>query len=158
MKRKILIGGIITAFIAVFSFFAFDQITPDEIENAPEWMPLQSALEQASETDRLVMIDIYEVGCQFCKAMDREVYPSPTIRSILDRDFLPVKLNGHSDNKLVFNGEEMSEKEFASQMGVTAYPFTILMDAEGNVIDRNRGYLNVVNFSRFLNEAVAEKS
>lgn len=158
MKRKVIIGLGIAVFIGIFAYFSFDQITPKEIENSPEWIPLQEALNQASASNRLVMIDIYEVGCQFCRAMDREVYPSPSIRAILDRSFYPVKVNGHSDNLLVYMGEEMSERQFASKMGVTAYPFTVVMDHEGNVIDRRRGYQNVVSFSRFLNNAVEKNS
>jgi thioredoxin-related protein len=157
MKRKAIIGSVLAAFILIFVYFSFSQIVPQEIENAPEWMPLQTALEQASVDNRLVMIDIYEVGCQFCRKMDRETYPAPSVRAILDRAYHPVKVNGHSDNQLVFNGEEMSEREFASKMGVTAYPFTVIMDADGNVIDRRRGYQDVVGFSRFLNNAI-EKS
>ncbi len=158
MNRKAIIGLLIALFIGIFAYFSFNQITPEDIENAPEWMPLQSALDEAAANNRLVMIDIYEVGCQFCRAMDREVYPSPTIRAILDRSFYPVKVNGHSENKLIFMGEEMSERDFASRMGVTAYPFTVVMDGEGNVIDRRRGYQDVVGFSRFLNSTVEKSS
>lgn len=158
MSRKTIIGAIIAVFIGVFIYFSFSQITPEEIENAPDWIPLHIAMDQASANDRLLMIDIYEVGCRFCRMMDREVYPAPTIRTILDRGFYPVKVNGHSEKKLVFNGQEMTEKEFASRMGVTAYPFIVVMDAEGNVIDRRRGYQDVVGFSRFLNAAAEKKS
>ena len=158
MNRKVVIGLIITIFIGIFAYFSFSQIMPEEIENAPEWMPLNEAIKQAAEHDRLVMIDIFEVGCQFCRAMDREVYPSPTIRTILDRDFYPVKINGHSEQMVTFLGEEMRERDFASRMGVTAYPFVVIMDGEGNVLDRRRGYQDVVGFSRFLNSSVQRES
>ena len=139
-----------------FVYFAVQQIQPEEIENAPEWVSLQEALERASAEDRLVMIDIYEVGCKFCRAMDREIYPSPSVRSVLDREYVPVKINGHSEAMLNFLGEEMSEKDFALRMGVTAYPFTVLMDANGNVIDSRRGYQDIVTFTRYLRGAVEE--
>lgn len=154
MKRRILIGLGALLFFAVFIYFSARQIQPEEIENAPEWISLEQALEQASEENRLVMIDIYEVGCKFCRAMDREIYPSPSVRAVLDRDFVPVKVNGHSDEILRFLGREMSQKDFAVQMGVTAYPFTVLMDADGNIIDSRRGYQDIVTFSRFLRDAV----
>lgn len=155
MKRKLIIVSLLTVFIGIFAFYAFRQIQPEDIENAPDWLSLEEAMNIAKSEERLLMIDIYEVGCQFCKAMDREVYPSPSVRAVLDRDYVPVKINGHSENMLVFNGREMMEKDFAVQMGVTAYPFTVLMDAGGNVIDRRRGYQDVVSFSRFLRNAVA---
>lgn len=156
MKRKLVIGLGTLIFFAIFVYFAVQQIQPEEIENAPEWVSLQEALERASAEDRLVMIDIYEVGCKFCRAMDREIYPSPSVRSVLDREYVPVKINGHSEAMLNFLGEEMSEKDFALRMGVTAYPFTVLMDANGNVIDSRRGYQDIVTFTRYLRGAVEE--
>lgn len=158
MNRKIIIGLLITGFIGVYVYYSFQQVSPDEIENAPEWITLEAAQEQASANDKLIMIDIYEIGCKFCRAMEREVFPSPSVRAVLDRDFYPVKINGHSENTIVFKGEEMTEKEFASLMGVTAYPFTVIMDGEGNVIDSRRGYMNIVNFSRFLRNSVEKVS
>lgn len=156
MNRKLVIGLGALIFFAIFVYFAVQQIQPEEIENAPEWVSLQEALERASAEDRLVMIDIYEVGCKFCRAMDREIYPSPSVRSVLDREYVPVKINGHSEAMLNFLGEEMSEKDFALRMGVTAYPFTVLMDANGNVIDSRRGYQDIVTFTRYLRGAVEE--
>lgn len=158
MRRKIIIGSVITAFIALFLFFSFDQITPGEIENAPDWKPLESALSEglASDEGKLILIDIFEVGCRFCRQMEREVYPSESIRTLIDRSFIPVKVNGNSDNPIVYNGETMTEQQFASKMGLTAFPFTVVMDSEGNVLKTRRGYMGVVELSRFLNDALNE--
>jgi thioredoxin-related protein len=158
MSRKVIIGSFITAFIIVFAYFSFSQIQPQEIENEPDWMILHDAMETASQDERLVMVDIYEVGCQWCRKMSREVYPAPTIRAILDRDFHPVKVNGNSENKVFYKGEEITEQEFAALMGVTAFPFTVILDAEGNVIERRRGYMDIQGLSRFLRDAVDKRS
>lgn len=158
MKRKVIIGALIFAFIGIFAYFAFDQIVPEEIENAPDWLTLQEAMEMSEDDNRLILVDIYEVGCRFCRQMEREVYPSQTIRAILDRDFYTVKVNGNSENVLKFMGEEMQEKDFASKMGVTAFPFTVVLDSEGNVLDRRRGYMDIQSLSRFLRDAHQEKS
>jgi len=156
MNRKIVIGLIITIFIGIFAYFSLQQIKPADIENAPEWISLEQATERAAAEDRLIMIDIYETGCQFCKAMEREVFPAPAVRAVLDRDYVPVKINGHAETTLTYNGETMSAREFAQEMGVTAYPFTVLMDANGKVIDSYRGYQDVVTFSRFLRRGVEQ--
>lgn len=158
MNRKLIIGSLITLFIGIFAYFSFSQIQPMEIENEPDWMVLEDAIQQASLDERLIFVDIYEVGCQWCRKMTREVFPAPTIRSILDRDFHPVKLNGNSDNKIVFKGEELTEQEFAAKMGVTAFPFSVVLDANGNVIDRRRGYMDIQGLARFLRNAVESKS
>lgn len=154
MNRKVIIGLLIAGFIGVYAYYSFQEVSPDEIENAPEWKTLETAQQQAAAENKLIMIDIFEIGCQYCRAMEREVYPSPSVRAVLDRDFVPVKINGYSENTIVYNGEQMTEQQFASQMGVTAYPFTVIMDSQGNVIDTRRGYMNIVNFSRFLRSSV----
>lgn len=151
MSRKVVVGLLIAGFIALFSWFSFNQIVPEEIENAPEWLTLEDALTQAERSGKYVMIDIFEVGCQFCRKMDRETYPAPSVRSALDRGYYAVKVNGHSERLMTFLGEEMMEREFAVRMGVTAYPFVVLMKPDGTVMDRRRGYQDVVSFTRFLN-------
>ncbi len=158
MNRKLVIGLIITIFIGIFAYFSLQQIQPADIENAPEWTTLEQATERAAAEDRLIMIDIYENGCQFCKAMERDVFPAPAVRAVLDRDYVPVRVNGHAESILTYKGEQMAAKEFAQEMGVTAYPFTVLMDADGNVIDSKRGYQDVVTFSRFLRSAIQQRT
>ncbi|MEX0823248.1 MAG: thioredoxin fold domain-containing protein [Balneolaceae bacterium] len=153
MKRSIIIGGLITVFLAIFMFFAFRQVTPQEIENAPDWVPIEEASQKAVNDNRLILVDIYEVGCRFCRAMDREVYPSPSVRAVLDREYYPVKINGNSETTIQFQGEEITQKEFAAAMGATAFPFTVVIDADGNIIDRRRGYMDVVGLTRFLRDA-----
>lgn len=158
MNRKIIIGSLVTVFFGIFVFYSFQQIQPQDIQNEPDWLNLTDAIELASQDDRLIMIDIYEVGCTFCRKMSREVYPSQPVRAVLDRSFYPVKLNGNSaSNTVIYKGEEMTEKEFAGLMGVTAFPFTVVMDAEGNVIDRKRGYMDIQGLSRFLRSAEDEQ-
>lgn len=158
MGRTVFFGALVTAFILVFLYFSFNQITPSEIENAPDWMPLETALEQATSpaSEKLVLVDVYEVGCRFCRRMEREVYPSESIRTLIDRSFHPVKVNGNSDGEIRFLGQTMTEREFASQMGVTAFPFTLVLDSDGNVVSSRRGYMGVSDLSRFLNDALDE--
>jgi len=153
MKRSLVITLFIAAFLGVFLYYSFTQITPQEIENAPDWLTIEEALEKAEEDGRLIVIDIFEVGCQFCRAMNRDVYPAPSTRAVIDRDFHPVKINGNSDNTITFLGEEITESEFANRMGLTAFPFTVIMDSNGKVIDSRRGYLGVAEITRFMRNA-----
>ena len=153
MKRPLIITGIIVLFIGIFAYNAMDTITPKEIENAPDWMELDEAITLAESDDKLVLIDIFEVGCQFCREMNREVYPAPSTRAVIDRDFHPVKVNGNSDNLITFMGEEMTEQEFANKMGLSAFPFTVILDKEGNIIDKRRGFMDVRGLTQFMRNA-----
>lgn len=153
MKRPLIITGIVALFLVIFLISSYSQIAPDEIENAPEWQTLQEATEKASADNKLILVDVFEIGCVFCRAMEQDVYPSPSVRAVLDRDFHPVKVNGNSDTVIHYKGEEMLSKEFAEMMGVTAFPYTVILDAEGNVIDKRKGYMDVTGLTRFLRNA-----
>jgi len=156
MKRPLIITAFIVAFLGVFIYNAFNQVTPKEIENAPDWISIEEAMSKAQEDGRLILVDVFEVGCQFCRAMNRDVYPAPSTRAVIDRDFHPVKINGNSENKITFLGEEMTEQEFANKMGLTAFPFTVILDHEGNVINSRRGYMGVQDITRFMRNAREE--
>lgn len=153
MKRPLIITGIVALFLVIFIISSFRQVSPDEIENAPEWQTLQEATENAAADNKLILVDVFEIGCVFCRAMEREVYPSQSVRAVLDRDYHPVKVNGNSDIVIRYKGEEILSKDFAAMMGVTAFPYTVILDAEGNVIDKRKGYMDVVSLTRFLRNA-----
>ncbi|NBC26843.1 MAG: thioredoxin fold domain-containing protein [Bacteroidetes bacterium] len=153
MKRSILITLLIASFLGIFLYNAFEEVTPEEIDNAPDWLPIEEAMEMAQNDGRLLIIDIYEVGCQFCRAMNKDVYPAPSTRAVIDRDFHPVKINGNSEETITFMDEQMTQQAFANNLGLTAFPFTVIMDSEGNVIDSRRGYMGVQDLTQFMRNA-----
>jgi len=153
MKRSILITLLIASFLGIFLYNAFEEVTPEEIDNAPDWLPIEEAMEMAQNDGRLLIIDIYEVGCQFCRAMNKDVYPAPSTRAVIDRDFHPVKINGNSEETITFMDEQMTQQAFANKLGLTAFPFTVIMDSEGNVIDSRRGYMGVQDLTQFMRNA-----
>ena len=153
MKRPLIITALVLAFLGIFLYNAFDEVTPEEIENAPDWLSIEEAMIKAEEDGRLVIIDIFEVGCQFCRAMNRDVYPAPSTRAVIDRDFHPVKINGNSEETVTFQGVEMTQQEFANSLGLTAFPFTVIMDHNGTVIDSRRGYMGVQDLTQFMRNA-----
>lgn len=153
MKRPLIITGIIVAFLGVYLYNAMKEVTPQEIKNAPNWLPIEEAMTKAEQDGRLIIIDIYEVGCQFCRAMNRDVYPAPSTRAVIDRDFHPVKINGNSEETITFMGEEITQQAFANSLGLTAFPFTVVLDHQGNIINSRRGYMGVQDLTQFMRNA-----
>ena len=107
----------------------------------------------ASNEEKLIFIDVYENNCQWCQKLKREVYPDPAIRSILDNNFYTVKINGNSDDRVHYQGKFITQVEFSAIIGVTAYPFLVVMNPEGEVVDQHLGYTDVEGLSRFLKSA-----
>lgn len=150
MNKKVLITLIIAGFIGVYLYTALKTTAPQEIENAPDWRTLSVAQEEAAETNKLILVDVFEVGCKYCRAMEREVYPDSTVRAVLDAGYIPAKVDGNSEELISFNGEEVVSREWAQSKGVFVFPGTLIMDAEGNVLKSRTGFMNVDELRRFL--------
>lgn len=150
MNKKVLITVIITGFIGVFLYNALKTTAPKEIENAPDWRTISAAMEEAEETEKLILVDVYEVGCKYCRAMEREVYPDSTVRAVLDAGYIPAKVDGNSEELITFNGEQVVSRDWAQSKGVFVFPGTLIMDAEGKVLKSRTGFMNVDELRQFL--------
>ncbi|RNC84019.1 MAG: thioredoxin family protein [Balneola sp.] len=150
MKKKTIITAVITAFIGVFLFNALRSTAPIEIDNAPAWRTLATAQEEARETGKLILVDVYEVGCKYCRAMEREVYPDSTVRAVLDAGYIPAKVDGNSEELITFNGQQVMAREWAQGQGIYVFPGTLILDADGNQVKQRTGFMNVDELRQFL--------
>ncbi len=150
MKKRLIILTGIGIFLGIFLYSSLRSVEPKKIENAPNWVTLESAQLEAQETDKLIMVDVYEVGCKYCRAMEREVYPDTTVRIVLDQGYIPVKLDGNSEETIRFNGETLSAREFAQNKGAYAFPTVLVLNANGDVLKKRTGFMNVDELRQFL--------
>ena len=74
MNKKAIILVIIAVFIGIYFISAMKNTAPVEVVNAPDWMSITKAQEEAREQEKLILVDVFEVGCKYCRAMEREVY------------------------------------------------------------------------------------
>lgn len=150
MNKKVIITAFIATFIGVFLFNALMKTAPLEIENAPEWRTLAVAQKEAAETNKLILVDVFEVGCKYCRAMEREVYPDSTVRTVLDAGYIPAKVDGNSQELISFNGEELTAQQWAQSQGVFVFPGTLILDPAGNQLKQRTGFMNVDELRQFL--------
>ncbi len=155
MKRKLLISLFISLFLIFFAYQAIQNVNPENRVTETEWVSFEEAFLLAAMDNKYLLIDIYEIGCKFCRAMEREVYPSDPVVALMDRFYVPVRLDGRSKDLITFLGEAMTEEEFALKMGVTAYPYTVVMRPDGSVVDSQRGYMDSFTFTRWLRSLIS---
>lgn len=125
-------------------------VQPIEITNAPDWQPIEKVASQAVDEDKLIFIDVYEVGCKYCRAMEREVYPDSTVKIVLEAGYIPAKINGNSEEEIKFLGEVLTEAELAKKYGIYAFPSVLILDQDGKLIKKNTGFMGVDDLRRFL--------
>lgn len=62
-------------------------------ENSPQYVGFESALKQANDENKLLMIKGKSEHCHFCKKMDREVFSEKEVRDVLSKDFISVEID-----------------------------------------------------------------
>lgn len=92
---------------------------------------LRSALQVARAEGKVIVADVYTDWCGWCKRMDKTVYADQSVVAF-SREQVFVKLNAED------RGEGQS---FAREMGVSGYPTTIVLDAQGKVLNVAEGYI-----------------
>jgi thioredoxin-related protein len=114
--------------------------------NKVEWLAFDAAAERASKQDKHMIVDIYTTWCGWCKVMDRETYGNPEVAAYLRDNFVLAKVNGESANKLHWNGKELTERQFAREVGVTGYPATYFMKPNAEILGGVPGYIKSPDF------------
>ena len=57
------------------------------------WMDYTEALNKAKHAHKLIFVDLYADWCVPCRIMDANTYSDPTVASLLNTRFFPVKLD-----------------------------------------------------------------
>jgi thioredoxin-related protein len=150
MQKKVIITIAVCIFLGIFVYTSLTNVQPTVNDNSPNWIPIHQAQQKAASSDKLIFVDVYEIGCKYCRAMDREVFPDSTVRQVLDASYIPVRLDGNSPEPIKFNGQEIASQEFAQSKGAYVFPTSLILDAQGNVIKKKTGYMGVDELRQFL--------
>lgn len=150
MQKKTIILIALSIFLGIFVYTSLSNVQGTEHDNSPEWIPIKEAQTLAASSGRLIFVDVYEVGCKYCRAMDREVFPDSTVRQVLDANYIPVRLDGNSTEPIEFNGQQIASKDFAQSKGAFVFPTSLILDANGQVVKKKTGYMGIDEFRQFL--------
>ena len=107
---------------------------------APYYTTLESALAAAQESDRYVAVDFYTDWCYWCKVIDTAVYEHESGIDFFTNRMILAKVNAEVDTVA------------AEKYAVSAYPTIVLIDAEGNEVDRLIGFAPVEEFVQTLED------
>lgn len=108
------------------------------------WQPtLESAKRLASQTDRLVLIYFWADWCSVCQRMENEVLEQDAVTSALQNNYVPVKINADHFPAT------------ARQFGVTALPTTVILNAQGQPLDKMQGRMEASELIGRLNQVAS---
>jgi thioredoxin-related protein len=151
---------VIASFLGVHSLPAADTNSPkkDKKESSSEkkdtsltWYKYDEGLAKAQKEKKHVMVHFYATWCGWCKRMDAYTFSDPKVRKVLNEDFVSVRVNGQSGDKVKVDGKDIPESRVAGSYGVRAYPITWFLKPSGERIAPKSGYCGADEFLYILN-------
>ena len=113
-----------------------------------EGVPFAEVLKKASAAGKPIFVDMYAVWCGPCKLMDATVFADPTVTAWMSKNVIPVR----------FDAERGEGARLRSRYSVNSFPTFLVLDAEGNEIDRILGAFEPARFLAYLESMVSLKS
>ena len=106
------------------------------------FLNLKEDLEEAKKEGKYLFIMFEQEGCPFCDKMIRVTFQDPKVKEYFTKHFYMVNIDIKGSNPVVdFEGNEMTEKEFARKFRVRATPVFVFFDHNGKPILKVPGYV-----------------
>lgn len=103
-------------------------------------------IDSARQIQSCVLLDFYTNWCAPCKLMDNETFKDPKVASVLNKNFVAIKLNAEK-------GEGITLTE---TYHVKAYPTLIFINKQGKEVLRHEGFMASPNLLRYLNKTIGQ--
>jgi len=146
---------VIIFFFGIKSYFKIDEQNVEAIEETSSltlnWFSYNEGLALAERENKYVLIDFYTDWCGYCKKMDEETYSKEEVIKILNDNFVVIKINAESDDKVIENEKEITERELAKLYQVTGYPTTWFLESDHSRVAPLPGYVTTEQFIPVLN-------
>ena len=115
------------------------------------WPTFDEAVATASNTGKLMLIDIYAPWCGWCRKMQEEVYTDATLVAYVQDNFAYGRLNIDDPETLhSFQGYTLSSQELGYSLGAEGTPTTVFLQSDGTYIAKCVGYWAKDDFRKAL--------
>jgi len=154
--------------IKVFFFFALllttNSILGQTKESTEKFDParnpfddLKTAVELATKSNKRIILDVGGEWCIWCHRIDAFMHNTEEIKSLLDKNFIILKINFSKENK--------NEKFLSQYPAIEGYPHFFVLDTDGKFLhSQNTGELekekdyDKEKFVAFLNKWKIQKN
>ncbi len=120
------------ALALLIAFAAMPHVSAQEIQ----WLrSAEQAAQVASQTGKPILVYVRSANCHYCDLMQSNVWQDPTASTIINRDFVPLKLTREDNPGAI------------EVLHIKGFPSTMIFSADRRYVDRLDGY---VESERFL--------
>lgn len=120
------------------------------IDSGFEWYSMEAAQKLAAEQQKKVLIFGYAEWCTYCLKMRKESLPDSAVVDAINRYFIPVQLNGESEEQVVFNGTSYSKNQLARGLQLQSFPTHYFVGSDGGVLGAQPGFIEPDIYSLLL--------
>lgn len=146
---------VVVFFFGLKSYLKIDEQSAEAVEQTKplvlNWLSYTEGLALAEKENKYVLIYFYTDGCSWCKKMEKETFSDEEVKKILSDKFVTIKINARSENKVVEDGKEISERELATLYQVSGYPTTWFSESNHIRVAPLPGYVTTEQFIPVLN-------
>lgn len=104
----------------------------------------EEALVKAQKENKKIFIDVYTTWCGPCKQMSKNTFTDPAVGKLYNEEFVAMKLDAENE----------ADSPFFETYTATAFPTVFWLDANGNILDQNVGYLDATGLLETTKKAV----
>lgn len=111
---------------------------------------------KAKAENKYILVDCYATWCAYCKKMDQEVYGDDSVGVIINKMFIPIKIQFDTtpyDNQEVKNWYVDAQK-FKNKYAVNAYPTFLFFSPDGQLVQKETGFLDSEFFIKICLDAL----
>jgi len=143
-KNKLLfvLGGL----LLLVAFVSCNQRSQLESSGIEWHSDPQSAFAEAADGKQAVLTFLYTDWCGYCRQMDQTTFQDPAVIGQLGPEYSWLRLNAETDPV----GAEMRQR-----FGVTGFPTVLILDEDGDEIDRLQGFVPAPQFVKVVEESVS---
>ena len=125
MKFSLYISLVLSLALSVFA-------APPPKPRLVRWMNYNDALEKAKDSKKMIFVDLYADWCVPCRIMDANTYSDPTVASLLNTRFFPVKLDADSQDTIVCDGKRKTvQRCYFDVWNLSVLPAFVLIAPKG---------------------------
>lgn len=105
---------------------------------------VESALQEANQSRRLVFMKFTADWCGYCKKMERETFTRPTVADFVNKEFVPVLVDADKHRDLV------------QHLKIRGFPAMLIVSPEMVILERISGYQTEEKLMPMLRAAIAK--
>ncbi|MCB1041465.1 MAG: thioredoxin family protein [Acidobacteria bacterium] len=105
---------------------------------------IEDAFAKAKKENKLLVVDVYTTWCGPCKLLDKTTWQDQRVQELLGTQVIGLKVDAEK-------GEGVA---FARKYKITGYPNLIILNANGELVSRQVGYMPPQQFLEWVRQVI----